>query len=689
MANVRPSIVRPSAVVKLALRLEEFDDTGELVARLPNTATDALPAAQTGPQPQPGIDPGNDPAQLRARLAEIDDTIASTEQMPEDGFFSEETRRDLLDGLRDQRDELTARLEAQGANVVPADAPPDWFDGPPADDRVVLGNILPRSVEIERNGLRTADTCTVVINHTDAPFDPRLIRAAAIEVTLGVADPADYERGMRGQTRDDGLPYSVAVPRGPRSTRFVGVVDSWSISMDESEGDAVTLECRDLSAILFDTPLATGSAIDLTLPIDHGIQALLDSYPTSRGVVVRYVGGGDGQAGEAPIPARAAPTQTAARRGRVSRQHRSGDTRMTLWDHITDTCTRVGVVPIFVDYELRIVDPRTFYDTGARARRMVYGRNLAHLEFSRKLGGTKVPTIEVRSYDPAIGRTRWARYPVQGADPRAGILGQTDPATRPQRANETTLSGHAPDERIQTYLVRGVTDGEALYRVARSLFEQIGRQEIEGNFATNDTRSFEADGPIDGIDLLQLDVGEPIELLVAGGSRVPVATGALTVAELQALSRQSRAAYLESIGWSEQVAQRFAALQDATGFQTVFRTQTVKLSWDLDEGLKVTGDFINYITVREGSAPTTTEDRPQPDPAPATSLDVSPRLAYAIGRAMLAGTEEAGALLRAVSARATLDELREGGAISDATYQRDAAAADELVAERLVAFEEG
>lgn len=694
MANTRPSIVRPSATVKLALRLEEFTDEGQLRERLPDRAVGApivldVITITPGIDPPTVIDPGNSPEALRSRLAEVDEEIVTTTNAPEDGFGVEPgtTRDDQLARLRDERDELTARLDATLAEPEASDSPPDWIDGPPADDRVVLGNIMPRSCGIERNGLRTADTATVVINHTDAPFDPRIIRACAIEITVGVVDPVDYERGIRGERRPDGSLLSVVERGSARSTRFVGVVDSWQVALDADEGDSITLECRDLSAILFDTPLASATGIDLTLPIDQGVRAFLDRYPTSRGIRVTYGNPGE-TGGDAPVPANAAPSVLAARRGRVSRQHRSGDQRMTLWDHITETCTRVGVVPIFVDYELRILDPRTFYSTDAvETRRMVYGRNLTHLEFTRKLGGTKVPTIEVRCYDPGIGRTRWARYPVAGADPRAGVLGESDPAARPSRANETTVSGHAPDERIQTYVVRGVTDGSALYNIARSIFEQVGRQEIEGNFVTSDVRSFEPVGPIDQTDLLALDVGEPVELLVAGGPRVPVATGALTVAELQSYSRASRVAYLERIGWSTEVAERFAALQDATSFQTIFRSQNVRIDWDADEGLKVTVDFINYITVRENAAPSAVADRQGPDPALSTG-DVAPRLAAALAAAIANPTPAGDELLRAISARDTLTEMREGGAIDDATYQRDSVAADELVEQRLAAVEE-
>ena len=85
---------------------------------------------------------------------------------------------------------------------------------------------------------------------------------------------------------------------------------------------------------------------------------------------------------------------------------------MTVWDHIVDTVVASGFIPIVRGMRMYIIEPRTFYQSTAKAKKIVYGRNLIDLQFARKLGGiSKVPTIEVRCPDPDIGRTRWARAP--------------------------------------------------------------------------------------------------------------------------------------------------------------------------------------------------------------------------------------------------------------------------------------
>lgn len=673
MANQVPEIFRPSHAVKIALRFEEYDDTGELRARLPVLAPGAIPVAS--PQiPDASSLPvvqmvPQDADQLSTLAGKVDDELTAAIQAQEDG---DETQGDYISALAIAGQEIDDRLAAIGAEDAEQQAL-DYAAGPTPDDRVINVQLVPRSTSIERNALRTADTASVTVDYRDLPTDARLVRCAAIEIVIGVVDPRDWERGIAGEHRQDesGALFSYVQANSPNATRFVGVVDNWKTVYDGEDGEVVEIECRDYSALLIDTPLATGTAIDLNLPLDQGIQAFLRLYPTLRDVKVFY--GRPGDTGTAPTPATACPQSTRPRRGRGTRHRRSGDQRMNLWDMVTDVCTRVGLVPVFYDYDLRLLDPRTFYSDRDTPKRMVYGRNLKHLEFSRRLGGVKVPTIEVRCYDPDICRTRWARYPVpDGADATqsAGIFGVNDPPTRPTRANETSVSGWAPDERIQTYVVYDVTDPDMLRRVARSYFEQIGRQEIDGNFATDLPRSVSPSEvrsrgepakavALDAMDMLNLTSGDPVELLVAGSRGVaPDQLANLSAVELQAMTTQRRAEYLESIGWQPQVAQRFARLAEAVAFQTVFRTQNVRIEMDNDEGLRLTVDYINYITVRE-------EAQSRTDAGEAATVTTQ---TIALGPVIQ--LDEFRITESTDAARDRITQLRSDGVIDDATYTR-------------------
>jgi hypothetical protein len=641
---------RPSARVRLAIRLDEGADTAALDGRLDQGST--APAGQTeslqGRQPAGASSREDIEGQLelvqgrRTFLIENRDT------------FDPQTTDFFLSDLDRERDSLQEQLTTTATGNAP-----DATAGAPPDDRIVLGTILPQNCTIERNGIRTADTASVTIDYRDAPFDPRLIRSVAIEVIIGLVDATSYEAGVGGQTREDGTLLSL-VPRGlagaagspEGTTRFIGLVDEWTVSLDGQEGDTIDLACRDLTAILIDTPLPAGDGIEMDLPIDRGVRELLGRQASTRGTSVRF--GIAGEESDAPTLGSAVPRSRRARRGRGSRRGRQGGQQLSLWDHITETTTQVGLVPVFEDNELRLIRPRTFYANRDIARRMVYGRNLESLGFSRKLGGTKVPTIEMRAYDPALGRVRWARYPVPGTAPRSGVFGQTDPP-RVARANEVPPSGQNPDDRILTFTLDGITDPATLADAAESIWHQVGRQEIEGKLKTTDAWSWEE--PINGVDLLRLRPGDAIELLVASPETEELSRGTTltSASELRGLQREARANYLEGIGWSRQVAERFARLQDATAFQTIFRAQNLRIVWNVDDGLSVELDFVNFLEIRELGQESPRGESPSPEVSDLTE-----------GR-----SDEAAEELRRISANRTLaTQMREGGSLTEEQYFR-------------------
>jgi hypothetical protein len=598
---------RPSAQVTLYLRADELDDTSSLVEQLRGQTTVSTPLA-------PPVVPSSlvTAGDIDEAISAYNDILAGLEiRAQEDPEYNQ-----TVENVRALRDQLVAqRLAGASPERPPA------VVGQSPDGRYIRNGIIPIDVEIERNSFRTADTATLTLNWKDVPFDPRLVRAAGIEVIVGAVSPEDFAAGVAGQRGDSGQLRSIVRQRPTgdvvgSAVRFAGWVDTWNVKYSGDTADTVQIECRDFTALFLDTPLASGSGIDLTKPIQDGVQEFIDSYNSLRGFPVRFGDPiqPDTPAGTPPTPADVLPA-VARSRGQT-RQTRRGDQRMNVWDHITDVCVPLNLIPIVVDYTLWLSPPRTLY-TGGNAqgqhpvRRMVFGRNLSALEFTRKLGGTKVPTIEARCYDPSVGRTRWARYPVRPGEPTNGVFGQTEPppALRP---NEPGISGARPDNRIQTFVVRPLASGEALANVARGLFEQIGRQEIEGNLETSDLSSWdiETDTPLDSADLLRIQSGESVELLVAPRDpRIPESTPN-SVAELAALSVQGRVDYLVRLGWDESVARRFAEWQQGAGFQTVFRVQNSRVSYSADEGIKLKLDFINYITVREDAPANQAAARP-------------------------------------------------------------------------------
>lgn len=623
------TVFRPSGRIRLTLRTEEFSETEELEARLPSPFLDSpdAPPVSARPPQTPGARTEEDVrAQIDANQRRLEELERRRDSLPADQYEQqrddiraerEQIQRTALDNLRRDADfrarQLPSELQERdviddlgrvpGFDTLPipdfrATTPPESVSGASPDDRTVIGDIEPLSVQIERNGLATAGTATVVIDFEDAPFDSRVLRAAHVEAVIGVVPAADHEAGIeQGERREDGSLLSlVGAPADGAllgATRFVGFVDSWGVKYSD-EGNTITLECRDMSAPMRDMKLNPGESIDLALPIDEGIRGFLNSISASvRGVNVVWRGEGD------PIvPSAAMSGRRGARRGRRRRRQRRGDEDMSLWDHITDATRQLGLLVIMRDYDLIITEARTLFST-VGVRRMVYGRNLSLLEYDRRLQGVKVPTIEVRCLDQDLGRVRWGRYPVRRGERSSGIFGRRNPP-RPLRANEVPPSGSNPEEAVTTIVVSGVTDGALLERIARNYFEQVGRQEIEGALETYDVSSYDVDPEL--VDILRLQPGEPLEILVASGDPQGGEDELLpntTLSRIQSFTIDQRRDYFEALGWSNDVANRFATLQEASGFQTVFRTQDVRIAWDTEEGVKVNVGFVNYVTVRE------------------------------------------------------------------------------------------
>lgn len=567
------------------MRLDEGSETGPLVSRLNPIDPDARsPLASPTAQALAG--------NLEAQIEEINQTIRGL------------VRIDQSTGLDTEGQELLAQKKAERtklrreriATLAGEQGEPEAIDGSPPDELAVVGGILPIEAEITRGSFRDADTASCTLNWKDAPFDPRLMRASAIEIVIGVVAPENFDAGIHGERRADGTPVSVVEdPGGDRPpfgvTRFVGFIDKWDTHFS-SDGATVTVQARDVSSILIDTLLPPGVTIDLERPINEGVADLLEAFPATKGIPVTY---GPDRMGTGPLPGASIPEHRKSRgkRGRC----RNAGTNTKLWDHVTDVCTMTGVVPTADVYGINIQEARTLFGQADDVPRMVWGQNITELSFSRNLAGFKNPTVEVRCVDGAKLRTRWARYPTVGTGlgKSFGVIGESDPPTTPARANKVPPTGANPSEDIRVYNIRGVTDGETLVRIARGLFEETARQEIDGSFSTRDPSSFGL--PFELGDLLEVKAGDPIR--IEFDQRREGAQVADIVTGFEGRTQAERRRVLLDAGWSEAVADQFSRLSAAANFQTVFRVQGVQVEWDNEDGLNVHVDFNNYIVIRD------------------------------------------------------------------------------------------
>lgn len=609
---------RPSARVRLQLRIDELDETAALEAGLRKqplgpTFGRVLPATKAGARASL-----TDNFQRRVTLGQNRASL---------GVDALERERAELDLERAGLQGITTSGEGQ--------KPPDSVDESRGtqDGLTVIFTCLPIACSIERQPMKDADTARVQIDWRDVPIDPRVVRACFISIDLGTVSADDYAAGMRGQRRDDGSLRSLVqhVPGQElelrqRDTRFAGFVDRWEVKYTE-DGDTIELTCRDVSAVLRDQPLYNGTGkartVDYSLPLEKAVQGLLDSFVATRGIRVLH---GTPTDPENPLLVQPPPSKeppirllpkTAKKRKGLQAQAVPKEQNQSLWDHIVDVTLRLGLVPVMRAFTLYLLEPRVVYADLESARRMVWGRNVKTLSFARRLGGLKCETIEVRSPDPSIGRTRWARYPVLKGEPASGILGKPgSPQPATSRASNVSANGTA-DERVRVMSVPNITDLRTLELVAEQTFNEIGRQEIEGSLETDEIDSFESE---EEGDLLLLQSGEALQILVAS----PVESNDVLEApraaapergtsNLQTLTAQSvaaRAAYLEKLGLSAETAQRLAEAQEKVRLVSTFRVQRVGIDWSNEDGVSLRVDFSNFIVIREAPGDVTPERQP-------------------------------------------------------------------------------
>lgn len=614
-------VYRPSAQVRLQLRLDNYTEQGRLASSMLLPTTDALGGASVAAS---AVDALAENQAQRTMLGSAKSKLSGKE------FGAQKA---ALDASR------SAIQNSVGPKVLQK---PEGLSGGTSDEETVVFTVLPQSCSIERNNIVDPDTAEVILDYKDVPLDPRIIRSCLITITIGTVDAGSYRDGVVSrQVRDsDGMLTSVVERQpdeelrfGNTQSRFVGFVDEWEIELGES-GDQVVLKCRDVSALLKDDRLPSGVAIDLSMPIVSGIEDLLARdddfgkplFPSARGMKVYF--GLPTELGDVrklvedkgPVPGELLAVTQKVRKGKQAKSAKSGDHEDSLWDHIVVTAQKMGLVPFVRGFVLFLAKPETIYGQIEGGRKMVYGRNLSELKFTRKLGGVMADTIEIRSFDPDIGRTRWARYPVLNNEPSSGILNDPNsPQPVTSRPNKLSPTGK-PTEAVKVFSVPRIVDLEVLQSVARQTFEQIARQEIEGSFTTEDLDSFRdptEESNLPSADLLELMPGDPVTILVAPMDPTTVGDPfaqveksgkdvGVTSQEIASFTQSRRQQYLQGLGMSPKTAARIAKASEQIPLANTFKAAYVNIDYSVDDGVTIECSFYNYITVREeeGATPT-------------------------------------------------------------------------------------
>jgi len=139
---------------------------------------------------------------------------------------------------------------------------------------VLIGrDLVPTQCTVELNNYRKADTAKMTFQLAELPFDPRLIRAIAVQVFGGVYTPEEWAAGQVPGA--DGLLLPDVNQHGPTEL-FRGFVDKHSITINDTSQE-VMFDARDLTGELLDAEIPPNQLEDLPgfLRLDEAIQLLL------------------------------------------------------------------------------------------------------------------------------------------------------------------------------------------------------------------------------------------------------------------------------------------------------------------------------------------------------------------------------------------------------------------------------
>jgi len=435
--------------------------------------------------------------------------------------------------------------------------------------------VLAKSVTVTTNSYFEADTFECSIEYKNFPFDPRAIRACG--VTIHVED-------MKKLYGEDGK--RVEIVPNKANTIFQGFADDDSIKFDDSSR-TVVLEGRDFTSLLIDAPYLKGN-YPVTQKVDVAIQSLLSELPATAQLRV------DNRVGDLPTLSKFWDDKQPGSGRKNVRKDQS------YWDLIQSIIADAGLIAYIELDKLVISKPRILYDK-SNAKVFIYGHNIKSLKFKRKLGRRKSFNLRLTAFSFKNKLPISAKIPEQAT---SEWLERNSYLAKPIKELKFDTEGKPIDDNNQrpapyiSFRIPNVADQKQLIAMGEELFEEIARQEIEGDFTTREMSIYYQELNQDGFpnsksqvqtfDVLSLRAGTPVAI-VLDDKDLKKAT--------KIENKKQREAYLTARGYIPAIA---AALADSLGkYSNVFYTKGYRLRVDAQDGVTFDVNFLNYIDVDE------------------------------------------------------------------------------------------
>lgn len=494
----------------------------------------------------------------------------------------------------------------------------------------VVDGIIPITASWSQNSIRTADTLSLSIEFADFPIDPRTIRSCAVQFFLGTVSPEDFQRGVNGDLRTQGIPpganirynvipdeYIDSQGRSRSNLRFQGWVDDFNAEWPDGDAPVISLECTDNTRLLIEQEHPSRLAVSVEQPIDRAIADYLANFPQFRGLSVEFQ-----PPGTTPPTLKVALTKQAYPPGVGPSTSKSGDNKLSVWDYLTDVTKSLALSVRFDGTRIIIQSARALYNRRFPprfddpfqgrdlqrlgpivTRHMIYGQNIASMTWSRQLSKYAPVNVEVRSYNPRRKKTLIARFPQKDS------------------RNKRITPGEKADTKFEVVSVAGIQDEAVLRAVAQQLYEQLARNELGVTVMTQNLGSY-GGGNLDP-DLLDAKVGDSVTIVVDRDPPQDRTLNTVTSIESELSTRPYE--FLRELRFPDGFAKAYAAAVNHMGLPSTFRMKEIHVDWDKAAGCRIDFDAVNYIEVRaDAELPAGEEAQPPPD-EPASSTTVGSR----------------------------------------------------------------
>lgn len=364
---------------------------------------------------------------------------------------------------------------------------------------------VPRSITIDRNSARKADTCSVELDYRDFPLDPRTLSDVLISAHLEGVLTADTPM----------IPNDVPFVG---NLRFIGLVDEPHVSLS-TNGQTVRLEARDYTGIWLDKRWGTGPEETLLTPPKTTLSALVSLMAAQVTPLLPVV---------FTDPTAAALDVNRAT-GKAVFTPDSDDE--SAWDVLCALCDLFALVPVF---ELDQLVIRTPSAPSTRTLQMVYGQNIDRLEITRNMKRNRGKQVKLVAWNPILGQA------VEAVWPTAAEALALNPPKLTEKGNPTKASV----KQVQ-YNIEGPYDPASLLVLAKRVYTELAQNQLQGELETRELGDFfgadllaTANG-----DVLLCQLGPEDQASVAGMSTAeavgflsnPMRVGALSPAAAQAL----------------------------------------------------------------------------------------------------------------------------------------------------------